>query len=213
MGESREVAHELVFAVAHEIGNHLGGIRLQAHLIDEEFDVRSLAEASIAIDEMAGRSGRLLALMRPIRADVLRNSSGEGWSSLLGRVRQQIEDEGTRGARFELEYPAEDSHEAPPLEWIHSLLVVLVGATIAHVGSRGSVVVALEKGDDVTILSVEDDGEEEDLSPEGAYRGRPLALALARELLGRAGGRVEARRCAKAPSPTTRVELVFSNPR
>ena len=38
MRGSAGTAERLVFAIAHEIGNHLGGIRLQAHLLDEDLD-------------------------------------------------------------------------------------------------------------------------------------------------------------------------------
>ena len=61
MGKVMGSRTELAFAIAHEVGNHLGGIRLQAHLLDENLDVRALAEASILIDGLAGRSGPLLA--------------------------------------------------------------------------------------------------------------------------------------------------------
>ncbi len=209
MGEFKETPVGLAFAIAHEIGNHLGGIRLQAHLIDEELDARSLAEASIAIDEMAGRSGPLLTLLRPLLSEDWRASRGEPWSSLLGRVLQQIGDEGTRGVRVELEPLADDGLAAPALEWLHPLLIALVGATIAHAGGRASVLIALESREGATALILEDDGEEEDLSAEAAYRGRPLALAIARELVGRAGGRVDALRCSQEGSDRTRVEMVF----
>ena len=59
MGMATGSGTELAFAIAHEVGNHLGGIRLQAHLVDEDLDVRELAEASILIDGLAGRSGPL----------------------------------------------------------------------------------------------------------------------------------------------------------
>jgi len=213
MGESRDDAIGLAFSIAHEIGNNLGGIRLQAHLIDEELDARALAEASVTIDEMAGRSGPLLTLLRPLLTDDWRAAGRETWSSLLGRVQQQIAEEGTRGVRIELEPLADATVEAPDLEWLHPLLVALVGATIAHVGRRGSVRLALETREGETLISVEDDGDEEDLSAEAAYRGRPLAVAIARELIGRAGGHVDASRISDGRSDRTRVALIFSDAR
>ena len=52
----------LAFAIAHEIGNHLAGIRLEAHLLDEALGARGLAKASLAIDSLAGQAAPLLAL-------------------------------------------------------------------------------------------------------------------------------------------------------
>ena len=213
MGASKQTAIELVFAIAHEIGNHLGGIRLQAHLLDEELDARALAEASISIDEMAGCSGPLLTLLRPLLSDDWRASGGETWASLLGRVERHFEDEGTRGVRLEREPSSDEGLEAPDLDWLHPLLVALVGATIAHVGARGTVVLALETRENERVFMVEDDGEEEDLSPDAAYRGRPLALAIARELVGRAGGHVNVRRTPGEASNRTRIELIFGDRR
>ncbi len=213
MVESKQIAVELVFAIAHEIGNHLGGIRLQAHLIDEELDARSLAEASIVIDEMASRSGLLLTLLRPLLSDDWRASGGETWASLLGRVQRHLEDEGTRGVRLEFGPVADDGLEAPDLEWLHSLLVALVGVTMTNVGARGTVHLALETRGNQRALVVEDDGEEEDLSPDAAHRGRPLAVAIARELIGRTGGQVNVQRTSDGASKRTRIELIFGGAR
>ena len=43
---NHERARELVFAIAHEVGNQLGGIRMQAHLLDEGLEARAVAAAS-----------------------------------------------------------------------------------------------------------------------------------------------------------------------
>ena len=205
MGDSKEGAAELVFAIAHEVGNHLSGIRMQAYLLEPDLDARSLAEASITIDELAGRAGPLLSLLPPLLSDDWRPSSGETWPGLLRRVVQQTVEEGIRGVRLELRSAGRESLTAPDLEWLHSLLVALLGATIAHVGRKGAVEIALEEQRDGVHVVIEDDGPEEELSPIAAQRGRPLALAIARELIGRAGGRVEVGREADR----TRVSLAF----
>ena len=97
MGDSKQAAAELVFAIAHELGNHLSGIRMQAYLLDPDLDARSLAEASITIDALAGP---LLSLVRPLLSDEWRPSGDETWPGLLRRVVQQIEEEGIRGVRL-----------------------------------------------------------------------------------------------------------------
>lgn len=205
MGDSKEAAAGLVFAIAHEVGNHLSGIRMQAYLLDPDLDERALAEASITIDELAGRAGPLLSLLRPLLSDDWRPSSRETWDALLHRVLRQIEEEGIRGVRLELLTEGRESLEAPDLEWLHSLLVALVGATITHVGRKGAVEIALEEQSGEVRVVIADDGAEEELSSDAAHRGRPLALEIARELVGRAGGRVDVGREAGR----TRVSLVF----
>ena len=197
---------ELVFAIAHEVGNHLGGIRLQAHMLDEDLDARSMAEASILIDDLAGRSGPLLSLMRPLLVSDWRPAGASPWSSLLARVQQQIEDQGTRGVRMSMEGEVDCAIEAPDYEWVHPLLVSLLESTMTHVGRGGHLVVRLEKsGADATLI-VEDDGDEENLSPDAAPRGRPLAISIARDLMGRINGRVETERAGDR----SRVALTFT---
>lgn len=206
-----KLAQDLVFAIAHEIGNHLGGIRLHAHLLDEELDARALADASVAIDSLAGRSGPLLSLLRPLLADEWKDSERVTWHGLLLRVAEQIEDQGTQGVRFEVEFDLDPSVRAPGYDWLFSLFIALLDATLAEVPRKRGVCVRIARGDGSSkqaneiVVAIEDEGPDEDVSPGAAHCGRPLCLALARELLGRIGGRVEALRDADR----TRVKLFF----
>ena len=208
MGGSSESGIELAFAIAHEVGNHLGGIRLQAHLLDDELDAREMAEASVLIDGLAGRSGPLLSLLRPLLSDDWRRAGGATWSGVLGRVAQQIEDEGTRGVRFEVAGALDTEAKAPDFDWVHPLLIALVESTVAHVADRGSdasVHLELVDEDGGVRLDLLDDGDPEDLSADAARRGRPLAVAIAQELVGRSGGRVD----TDVSEAGTRVGLRF----
>jgi len=204
-----ETRRQLVFAIAHEIANHLGAIRLQAHLLDEELGPRALAEASVAIDGLAGRGTPLLALLRPIlaaTAPAADHGDRGRWSDVLSGIRREVEDEGTRSVRFELEPPADPAALAPGVDWLHPLVMALVQATLAHVDARGAIRLALEADDggrEQTLL-LEDDGAEEDCAAGTPLRGRPLVVAIARLLLGGIGGRVEAGR-----EKTTHLRLVF----
>jgi len=209
MRGSTGTAERLVFAIAHEIGNHLGGVRLQAHLLDEDLDARSLAEASVAIDELAARSGPLLALIRPLlspASSVPRASGGQTWSSLVGRIQQGVEDEGTRGVRVEFRGVGDEVLEAEGADWVQPLLAALIGMTISRASPRGSIVLEFDRREGERTVVLVDDGEEEDLSVAAAECGRPLLLAIARELIERDGGRVETTRAGGR----TRVALVFS---
>ena len=199
---------QLVLAIGHEIANHLGAIRLEAHLLDEELGARALAEASVSIDGLAGRGTPLLALLRPIL--VATPPVGDGrdrWSDVLDRIGREVEDEGTRAVRFELERSAEAATPAAPgVDWLHPLVMALVQATLAHVHPKGVIRLALEidAGLREIVLLLEDDGAEEDCSATAPLRGRPLVLAIARLLLGELGGRVETSR-----EQRTRLRLVF----
>jgi hypothetical protein len=82
---------------------------------------------------------------------------------------------------------------------------VLLDATLAMTAHGGTIRVNLDSKDGESVLCMEDDGAEEDLSPAASLRGRPLAVALARALLPSLGGRVEARRAESK----TFVELIF----
>ncbi|MGB0617954.1 MAG: hypothetical protein ACPGVZ_00680 [Myxococcota bacterium] len=208
MAGPSESGIELAFAIAHEVGNHLGGIRLQAHLLDDELDAREMAQASVLIDGLAGRSGPLLSLLRPLLAADWRGAGGESWAGVLGRVAQQIEDEGTRGVRFEVAGALGTERKAPDFDWVHPLLIALVESTLAHVADRGSqasVRLELVEDDAGVRLDLFDDGDPEDLSPEAARRGRPLAVAIARDLLARSGGDIE----TEVAEAGTRVGLRF----
>ena len=167
-----------------------------------------MAGASFLIDGLAGRSGPLLSLLRPLLSDDWGQAGDASWASVLGRVAQQIEDEGTRGIRFEVAGALETEVPAPDFDWVHPLLIALVESTLAHVADRGSqasVRLELVEDDAGVRLDLFDDGDPEDLSPEAARRGRPLAVAIARDLLARSGGDVE----TEVAEAGTRVGLRF----
>lgn len=205
--EQTETVQGLVFAIAHEVGNHLGGIRLHSHLLDEELTTRELADASVSIDRLAGRSGPLLVLLRPLLSDEWKEAAGTTWQSVVSRVAQQIQDQGTQGVGFEVQVGVAETAPAPGFDWLHPLLVAFIESTIAE-ASRGQFVrlsVQVGAGEGQARVVIEDDGPEEDVSSAAACRGRPLCLALARELVGRAGGQVNAGRV----EDTTRIELIL----
>lgn len=203
--------HNLVFAIAHEIGNHLGAIRLHADLIHRDQGTRALATTSVAIDDLAARAGPLLALLRPILSSHtmagMESAEGLPWSVLFNGIQRQIEDEGTRGVRIEFPRVAESEQTAPGSDWLHPLLTVLVGSTLEVVSPSGTICFGLEFGDGQTVLTVEDDGAEEDLSSQAVLRGRPLGVEIARRLVAGLGGRVDVHR----DSNRTRIELIFPN--
>jgi signal transduction histidine kinase len=212
-GRELEDRNALVFAIGHEIGNFLGALRLQAHLLDDELGPRALAEASVTIDSLAGRATPLLALLRPILSPGPRGASpagsgGMGWAGVLARIRRELEDEGTRGVAVEIEDSAANQLSGPDADWLHSLLMALLGATLEHVAPRGTIHLRLQHREREVALVVEDDGEGEDLSSTAPRRGRPLIVEIARLLLAGIGGRVETSRVGDQ----SHVELIFQAP-
>lgn len=187
----------LAFAIAHEIGNHLAGIRLEAHLLDEALGARGLAKASLSIDSLAGQAAPLLALLRPLLAPGDRRAASGSVARLLDGVRRQLEEEGSAGHRIAVEVDPEVGGSPTSVEGLHALIVALIGppgalaSDGAPIGLRaGRAVGALE-----IRIELPGDGFAEAAGeaalPGGSLRGRALALELARVLVADAGGGVE----------------------
>lgn len=198
---------ELVCAIGHEVGNHLAGIRLQAHLIDSEQDVRELASASVGIDRLAGRSAPLLALLRPIMSDQHKPAEATDWAALFGALSRDLDDEGTGGVRIEFDH--RDAPESPTfaLDGIHSLLMALIFATTDGLRRGDRVRVTAQRSESGCRVRIEDPGPVESLAPGAPLRGRPLVVAIARRLIEAVGGHVAIDEQAGA----MRIELGFVN--
>ena len=186
--------HALVLAIAHEIGNHLAGIRLEAHLLDEELGARGLAKASLAIDSLAGQSGPLLALLRPLLAPGARPTEGVTCARVLEGVRRQLLEEGTAGRAIELEI-ADAASGSLAIEGLHSLLLALVGLPESSLEADGPIRLRLDRSGSEIELVCELPGEpfREALAQGDSHllRGRALAVAIARTLVADAGGVVD----------------------
>ena len=167
---------ELAYAIAHEVANHLGGIRLQAHLIDEDLDALGLASASIEIDATAGRAAPLLALLRPILSGKSVPGRPMAWVGLLAGLRRQLDDEGTRGIRVEIEPPADPTCSSSEMDGLFSLIRALVDASLEWLTPREAIRIWVEAREGETVLLLEDDGKHEDLSEGSPLRGRPLVV-------------------------------------
>ncbi len=191
-----ESRHALVFALAHEVGNHLAGIRLEAHLLDEALGSAGLARASVAIDSLAGQAGPWLALLRPLLAPAAAAGGAVALAGVLDGVRRQLEEDGLGGRTVAVEIADSAARDRAAFEGLHPLLLVLVGAPETLPPGREPLALRLAKSaqaDAVEVVCelpgavfVADDAEG---AP--ALRGRDLALALARVLVADAGGRVD----------------------
>ena len=189
-----ESRHALVFALAHEVGNHLAGIRLEAHLLDDSLDAAGLARASVSIDSLAGQAGPLLALLRPLLAPAAVPAARISVASVLDGVRRQLEEEGLGGRAVLVEIANDAAEGRVAFEGLHALLLVLVGATQTLPPGRAPIALRLAcRADEIEVvceLPGEAFGVEEGEGGQPALRGRDLAVALARVLVADAGGRV-----------------------
>ncbi|MEZ4280060.1 MAG: hypothetical protein R3F21_10655 [Myxococcota bacterium] len=202
-----ESRHALVFALAHEVGNHLAGIRLEAHLLDESLGAAALARASVAIDSLAGQAGPWLALLRPLLAPEPARTARVSVASVLDGVRRQLEEDGLGGRAVHVEIASDAAEERIAFDGLHALLMVLVGSpetlppgrapiALRLASCAGAGAVAGAGGGEVEVVC-ELPGEAfgadagDGAGGQPALRGRDLAVALARVLVADAGGGVD----------------------
>lgn len=188
-------AAELACDVAHEVGNLVAAVRLQAHLLDAELSARELASASLGLDALSGRAGALLGLLRPLLTPDRGTLDPVAPGSALDVVRLAFEEEGTRGRRIEVgpagPLPAVELDPAV----LQALLRVHLGLALEAAPERGAVRVSLEREGACVVFRIEDEGRADEALSEWrslARRGRPLACAVASEILARRGGACEA---------------------
>lgn len=206
-----QTRHALVFALAHEIGNQLAGIRLEAHLLDEGLGPAGLARASLAIEGLAGQAAPLLALLRPLLAPGSRRDAGPTCAAVLEAVRRELETEGAAGRPIVVDLAGADetARAVRGIEGLHALLRALIGVPaelgapgepirLALARTTGGIAVACALPGAALVEAVEagaapPSGGGPEPGPSHALRGRALACAIARVLLADAGGHVEVR--------------------
>lgn len=193
--------HALVFAIAHEIGNHLAAIRLEANLLDEDHGAVALARSALAIDGLAGRAGPLLALLRPLLEPGTGGGRGIACARVLEGVKRQLDEEGTGGRGIELAIDARAGALPAAIEGLHALLIALVGPPDELPTDAGPIVLGAEAEARGLAIVCELPGQA--LAGEAALeaaagaagvgsslRGHALALAMARALAAEVGGSV-----------------------
>ncbi len=211
MSAAPAARHALVFALAHEIGNHLAGIRLEAHLLDESLGAQDLARASVAIDTLAGRAGPLLALLRPLLAPEAMRAAARP-AAVLDAVRRQLEEDGVGGRPIALEHPEDVQADAPVFDGLQPLLLALVGDPRSLPPGRAPIALRLVRRSEAIEIVCELPGDAFAAlatggEPGGGLRGRDLAVAIARVLVADAGGRVEGGTVEGAAPARSRIVL------
>jgi nitrogen-specific signal transduction histidine kinase len=189
--------HDLLFALCHEMGNLIGAIRLQAHLLDAEMSPKDLAIASVELDDLSARVSALLAHVRPLTSEQPRRVADLRVADLLAGVAHSLEEVGTHGVALEVDIGEGVPDVRADRDVLHHLLVSFSYFGVEAVRPRGSVRLTARCEDDRIALVVEDDGRvEEDPAgwAEQSMRGRPLLCAIASDVLGKIGGEIEAAR-------------------
>lgn len=185
---------ELVFALCHEVGNLVGAIRLHAHLIDDEMGPRDLAQASLEIDHLSARCAAMLAHIRPLLSGAPAIVDEVAPDELLHSLESMMREHGVRGAELEFNAEAHLPVLRVDREVLHHLLQSLLFATLEVASGQGAVSVRAVRRGRRVAFEIEDDGEvDEDPAAwrDQIRRGRPLLYAVADDVLGKRGGRLE----------------------
>ena len=202
-GEAREAREarekDLVFAICHEVGNLVGAIRLNAHLIDEDASAVELAALAVDIDDSSSRIRSLLALVRPLLSDDPSLDTSVSAGVLARGVNEALDEYGGRGVEIVVDAGDGLPEVLVRPETLHHLLVTLAFYGVEEARPKGHVRVGVAvdaKGH--VAVRIEDDGpEDESLAGHGAadrageLTGRALACAVAGVILERLGGSVE----------------------
>ena len=106
----------LVFAMCHEISNLVAAMRLQAHLLDEELDARGLAVASLEIDDLSARTASLLALVRPVLTEPLKDVPPIAAGVIALGFERALTEYGERGFEIVFEIDGKEFHNVVPIE-------------------------------------------------------------------------------------------------
>ncbi len=195
----------LVRAIAHEVANHLAGIRFAAHLVGRQAEP---AERAGDIDQAAVCAGALLALIGPLLREGPARCRTVSAAALLEAVRADLGSLGIPDGAVEVETEPGLFAARLEVECVRPVLVQLAVDAVAHGGEGPTRLRATRVDDERLRLSVEDCAAPLDPAEaldDAAASGRALSLRIARCLVTRVGGRLDA-----APRPDgTHIHLLF----
>lgn len=182
--------HELLGAIAHEVGNLLAAIRLHAHGIEHDLSPRQLAASVVSIDSACARAGALVGLVEAIVAGSVECRPVPG-AQVVETLREELVEQGTRGAQLRLEISEELPEVRVAPAQLHSSLLLYAISSLDAVGTEGRLRVRAQSENGGLLLLLEDDSGEPLAEAGGTLRGRGLALALLREVVRLQQARIE----------------------
>jgi len=185
-------AGHLVTALAHETGNLLAAIRLSAHLMARRFPDQDPALGGAEIETLSLRAAALVAQLRPLLSPDPERRDTVDTAEVLRALARGVAFPPDAATRLRVAtgrgLPA---LRADPDALHHVLVSLVLAAAGASPPARRIRVSAAAEGRRV-VLQVDDDGPrpEPPALPPALARGRALAVALARAVLGSQDGRV-----------------------
>ena len=205
-GDDIDERRTLVFALAHEIGNLVAAVRLEAHLLADEEDSLLVARSALTIEDLSARVGALLSLVRPLLEEPGTVDPGAiEVAALVQNARQVLEEHTRSGVRITVELEDGLSQVVGDPERMNALLQLLVlGAhesVLANGG--GEVAIRARSADDKVEIEIDDDaGEDREVAGwrDGVLRSRVLVCRVAESVVASLGGAVDvscANRCTR----------------
>lgn len=190
-GEAAVAANELVFAVCHEIGNLLAGVRLDSVLLEPAAAAEELAKAGERIETASARAGSLLALVRPLLVPEAMSLRSADPMDVLDGLFSGLDSASEGRVQIELKSAANLPRVRLVPDVVHHLMlsVIFCGLEAGGAASRMRVWASAD-GEDVAFSLLDEVREPDDEAL--ALCGRPLVLAIADRLLQPLAGCCEA---------------------
>lgn len=197
------VADELVFAVCHELGNLLAGVRLEAGLLEPVAE--EVAKASRRIENASARAGSLLALVRPLLAPETLTQMAADPLEIMDGLWSGLDAASEDRVQIELKSAANLPRVRLVPEVIHHLMLsaIFCGLEVGGEGSRVRVRASTDA--DGIAFAVHDEVREPEVEAL-VLCGRSLVFAVADRLLQHLAGRFE----TIPDEAGTRVSFAFS---
>ncbi len=195
MTQGRE-DHALLFALCHEMGNLVGAIRLQTHLLDQEMSPRDLVAARSEIDVLGARVSALLSLVRPVE-DGAPPPPGDGLDpgDALAVVEHGLETLMLPGVSIELVRSGAEQRLRVDRNAAQALVSSFVHLAVEQVRPSGRVRVHIDQRERQGAFVIEDDGPADpglaDWRSE-PLRGRTLLCAIASHMTEAVAGELRA---------------------
>jgi two-component system sensor histidine kinase KdpD len=186
---------DLIRALCHDVGNLLAAVRLSAHLLSNDIAETDRLSVSRDIEDLAARSGALLAHVRPLLAGATLSRVRVSPAEVLTALTRALKDRRVGGAALSIARGRNLPDVRVDPDALYHLLLTLVRGSLEAAASGGRVRVAAKHQGRRVILSVIDDGRQVDLDEircGSTPRGRELAIRVADAVLRLMGGRAAA---------------------
>lgn len=181
-----------LFALCHEMGNLVGAIRLQTHLLDQEMTPRDLVVARSEIDVLGARVSALLALVRPLEdSGVDFDGTASRPGDVLAVVEHGLETLLVPGVEVEFDRGGDGAPMPVDRNALQALVTSFVHLAVEQVRPAGRVRVTVDRSNARVALVIEDDGPID--APLAAWRDEPLrartlVAAIGERILSGSGG-------------------------